>query len=70
MTSHHTPSRFNRHEPLNAAILHRQGRGERPRLAIMAEIACALRWMLSLSRAMLGIDRSVTNSSTIARSCC
>ena len=24
MTSHHTPSRFNRDEPLNAAILHRQ----------------------------------------------
>jgi hypothetical protein len=42
----------------------------RPRFSIMAAIVSALRWMFARSLATFGIDNNVTNSSTIARSCC
>ena len=41
-----------------------------PRFSIIFRMSSALRWMFARSEAMLGMESSVTNSSTIARSCC
>jgi hypothetical protein len=45
MTSHHTPSRFHRDEPLNAAILHREERGHQ-----LDAVAAGLVWAASYGR--------------------